>query len=87
MGFERKFRRGLSATVLDAFRYRRLAKATRATDGVQSDEQKAIGDSVMNAMKEHGIDPSSPDPARLMDPEVQRALREATLRHKPKGGA
>lgn len=37
--------------------------------------------SVLAIMKEHGIDPMRPDPSRFADPEVQRALQEAVLRH------
>jgi hypothetical protein len=71
--------------LFDAFPYAKLAKAADAGNRTESDEQRAVGDSVLKAMKEHGIDPSSPDPARLMDPEVQRALRDAVLKHEAGG--
>ncbi len=80
-------RPGLPTTLIDAFHYAKLARAAGGSDGAaESEEQKAIGDSVLRVMRERGIDPSSPDPARLMEPEVQRALRDAVLKHGPGGG-
>jgi hypothetical protein len=72
---------GLPQAILDAFRYRRLARVTNPENDAEGKQQKAVGDSVLKTMREHGIDPSSPDPASLMDPEVQRALRDAVLKH------
>jgi hypothetical protein len=68
--------------VQDAFRY---AAATGspgvAVEGLDHAKLRQLQSSVLAIMKEHGIDPMRPDPSRFTDPEVQRALQDAVLKH------
>jgi hypothetical protein len=71
----------LPSAIHDAFRYMKVARTGSAVEGLDYEKLKELQDSLMKVMEEHGIDPTNPDASRFMDPEVQRALQDAVLKH------
>jgi hypothetical protein len=74
-------RQSIPGAIHDAFGYARAAKTGGVVEGVDHGKLRQLQTSVLAIMKEHGIDPQRPDPGRFTDPEVQRALQDAVLRH------
>jgi hypothetical protein len=74
-------RQSVPSAIHDAFHYTRAAKNAGAVQGIDYGRLQELQASVMVVMREHGIDPMSPDASKFMDPEVQRALQDAVIKH------
>lgn len=68
-------------SVKQAFAFEKAWATGGQIGGYDMGQLQALQSSVLDVMKQHGIDPMRPDPSKFMDPAVQRDIEAAVQQH------